>query len=138
MKNNNINIQSNVPINNSNPNIKQANTQNTIKNNTANNNMINKNNIKATSSEANITNTTKPLNNILNNPQNTKNIDFTKMPVVDAVNKIILTAVTLGASDIHFDPTENGINVRLRIDGILNDYFFLPLEIKQNVTTRIK
>lgn len=67
-----------------------------------------------------------------------KNFDFTKIPVVDAVNRIIMTAVNLGASDIHFDPTDNGITVRLRIDGILNDYFLLPNEIKQNVTTRIK
>ena len=68
----------------------------------------------------------------------TKNIDFTKMPVVNVVNMIIINAVNLGASDIHFDPTDEGINVRFRIDGQLNNYYFLPKEIKQNVTTRIK
>ena len=78
------------------------------------------------------------LNNLRGNIQNTKNIDFTKMPVVDAVNTIIITAVNMGASDIHFDPTDQGITVRLRIDGVLNDYFLLPVDIKQNVTTRIK
>ena len=67
-----------------------------------------------------------------------KNIDFTKMPVVNVVNMIIINAVNLGASDIHFDPTDEGINVRFRIDGQLNNYYFLPKEIKQNVTTRIK
>lgn len=60
------------------------------------------------------------------------------MPVVDAVNNIILTAVQLGASDIHFDPTDDGIKVRFRVDGILNNFAFLPIEIKQNITTRIK
>ena len=67
-----------------------------------------------------------------------KQVDFTKMPVVDVVNSIILTAVNAGASDIHMDPTDDGINVRIRIDGLLRDYFKLPLEIKQNVLTRTK
>ena len=39
-----------------------------------------------------------------NNMQN--NIDFTRVPVVTAVNNLIVTAVNLGASDMHFDPTE--------------------------------
>ena len=80
--------------------------------------------------------------NTANNQKSTnntpKNIDFTKMPVVNVVNMIIINAVNLGASDIHFDPTDEGINVRFRIDGQLNNYYFLPKEIKQNVTTRIK
>lgn len=67
-----------------------------------------------------------------------RNIDFTKMPVVNAVNAILLNGVSMGASDIHFDPTDNGIIVRYRIDGVLNNFYFLPLEIKQNITTRIK
>ena len=36
----------------------------------------------------------------------------------------------MGASDIHFDPTDEGITVRLRTDGILNDYFLLKNCIK--------
>lgn len=80
--------------------------------------------------------------NTANNQKSTnntpKNIDFTKMPVVNVVNMIIINAVNLGASDIHFDPTDEGINARFRIDGQLNNYYFLPKEIKQNVTTRIK
>lgn len=66
------------------------------------------------------------------------NIDFSKMPVVDAVNNIILSAVKYGASDIHFDPTDNGIRIRFRIDGILDTYTNLSNEIKQNIITRIK
>ena len=67
-----------------------------------------------------------------------RNIDFTKMPVVNAVNTILLNGVSLGASDIHFNPTDDGIVVRYRIDGVLNNFYFLPMEIKQNITTRIK
>lgn len=80
-------------------------------------------------------------NNVINNkPSSTqnKNIDFTKMPIVNAVNTILLNGVSMGASDIHFDPTDNGIIVRYRIDGVLNSYYTLPKDIKQNITTRIK
>mgnify|MGYP000961560464 FL=1 len=76
-------------------------------------------------------------NNMATNNQS-RNIDFTKMPVVNAVNTILLKGVSLGASDIHFDPTDDGIVVRYRIDGVLNNFYFLPMEIKQNITTRIK
>ena len=76
-------------------------------------------------------------NNMATNNQS-RNIDFTKMPVVNAVNTILLNGVSLGASDINFDPTDDGIVVRYRIDGVLNNFYFLPMEIKQNITTRIK
>lgn len=76
-------------------------------------------------------------NNMATNNQS-RNIDFTKMPVVNAVNTILLNGVALSASDIHFDPTDDGIVVRYRIDGVLNNFYFLPMEIKQNITTRIK
>ena len=66
------------------------------------------------------------------------NIDFLTTPVVDAVNGIIIDSVKLGASDIHFDPTDTYLRVRLRIDGILDDYANIPEEVKQNMMTRIK
>ncbi len=68
--------------------------------------------------------------------QNT--IDFTKVPVVDVVNKIIVDAAKAGVSDIHFDHTDNCLKVRIRIDGILNDYMDIPNNVKNNVITRIK
>lgn len=66
------------------------------------------------------------------------NIDFINTPVVDVVNKIILDSVKAGASDIHLDHTENCLKVRIRIDGILNDYADIPNEVKNNIITRIK
>lgn len=66
------------------------------------------------------------------------NIDFVNTPVVDVVNKIIYDAARIGASDIHFDHTDNYLKVRVRIDGILNDYADIPNEVKNNVVTRIK
>ena len=65
-------------------------------------------------------------------------IDFVNTPVVDVVNRIILDAAKAGASDIHFDHQENSLKVRIRIDGILNDYADIPNEVKNNVITRIK
>ena len=65
-------------------------------------------------------------------------IDFINTPVVDVVNRIILDSVKAGASDIHLDHTENFLKVRIRIDGILNDYADIPNEVKNNVVTRIK
>lgn len=66
------------------------------------------------------------------------NIDFVNTPVVDVVNGIILAAARAGASDIHFDHQDNCLKVRIRIDGILNDYADIPNEVKNNVITRIK
>ena len=80
------------------------------------------------------------LSNISNSGNITPNkgVDFSRMPVVNAVNTIILTAVNKGASDIHFEPTDSGITIRFRIDGILSVFTKLNKDIKQNVTTRIK
>lgn len=138
---NNINTKgqsiNNVPNNNQNRqtgNISNINIQSSTdkQNNITMQSMPNKNTQNTIMQNQNIQ------KNMQMNNLNTKNIDFTKIPVVDAVNKIIIAAVNLGASDIHFDPTDQGITVRLRIDGVLNDYFLLPNDIKQNVTTRIK
>ena len=69
-------------------------------------------------------------------PQNV--IDFSTMPVVDAVNKIIYDSARAGASDIHFDHSDTCLKVRIRIDGILNDFIDIPNNVKNNVITRIK
>ena len=65
-------------------------------------------------------------------------IDFESTPVVDSVNEIIVNSARMNASDIHFDPTEKGLSVRIRIDGLLKTYYEIPNEIKQNIITRIK
>lgn len=66
------------------------------------------------------------------------NYDIEKMPIVDLVNKIILTGVESRASDIHFDPIEDGIKVRMRVDGDLNDHTIIPKSAERNLITRIK
>ncbi len=64
--------------------------------------------------------------------------DYAKMPVVDVVNDILVDASKRGASDIHFDPMESHMKIRIRIDGQLIDYSDVPNEIKKNLITRIK
>lgn len=67
-----------------------------------------------------------------------RQIDFEKTPVVEAVNDILVDASKRGASDIHFDPLEEFMKVRIRIDGQLHDYVEVPNSIKKNLITRIK
>ena len=64
--------------------------------------------------------------------------DFDKTPVVEVVNSIIIDASKNGASDVHFDPMDKAMKVRIRIDGILVDYTEIPNAVKKNLVTRIK
>jgi type IV pilus assembly protein PilB len=59
-------------------------------------------------------------------------------PVVGLVNRILVEAYVRGASDIHIEPGERELGVRFRIDGLLSDFGFLPLRLRETVTTRIK
>lgn len=59
-------------------------------------------------------------------------------PIVEIVNSIIVDAVKRNASDIHFDPFEQGIQIRIRIDGDLHNYTTVPLAMKKNMITRVK
>ena len=67
-----------------------------------------------------------------------KTFDYEKLPVVEVVNEILYDASKRGASDIHFDPEEEEMKVRIRIDGELVDYTTIPNSIKKNLITRIK
>lgn len=66
------------------------------------------------------------------------NYDVENIPIVDLVNKIIITGVKSRASDIHFDPQEDGLKVRMRIDGNLRDHTIIPKNSERNLITRIK
>lgn len=67
-----------------------------------------------------------------------KDYDYTNLPIVDIVNDMIIDAARKRASDIHFDPTETDLNVRIRVDGELLLYAKVPPSVKRNLTTRIK
>jgi type IV pilus assembly protein PilB len=59
-------------------------------------------------------------------------------PVIKLVNSIILKAITEEASDIHIEPTERGIQVRFRVDGILHKAMSLPRKMTFPVISRVK
>ena len=67
-----------------------------------------------------------------------KMFDFEKMPIVEVVNEILVDAAKKGASDIHFDPQEKFMKLRIRIDGALQDYAEIPNTVKKNLITRVK
>jgi general secretion pathway protein E len=59
-------------------------------------------------------------------------------PVVRAVNVLIARAAEVHASDIHIEPAEDCVKVRLRIDGALRDESSLPPRFKTSLVSRIK
>ena len=67
-----------------------------------------------------------------------KVFDFEKTPIVDIVNEILVDASNKGASDIHFDPKDDALQIRIRIDGRLVNYATVPNEYIKNLVTRIK
>jgi general secretion pathway protein E len=62
----------------------------------------------------------------------------TDSSVVKVLNMILIEALGQGASDIHFEPVENGLLVRYRIDGVLQMKHTLSKEVQKPLTTRIK
>jgi len=59
-------------------------------------------------------------------------------PIVNLVNSFISRAVGARASDLHFEPFKNLYRVRFRIDGILHDIDFLPIQLQIPISSRIK
>jgi type IV pilus assembly protein PilB len=59
-------------------------------------------------------------------------------PMVRLVNSIIERAYTENASDIHFEPTQEELIVRMRIDGQLHRIMVIPGELKDSVISRLK
>lgn len=60
------------------------------------------------------------------------------MPIVALVNNIVSYAFSLGSSDIHFEPLENSILIRYRVDGILREVMRIPNEVLLPMVARIK
>jgi type II secretory ATPase GspE/PulE/Tfp pilus assembly ATPase PilB-like protein len=56
----------------------------------------------------------------------------------DFVNAILLAARDAGASDVHIDPIAVGLEVRWRLDGVLQPLVRLPKEVGPNVIARLK
>jgi type II secretory ATPase GspE/PulE/Tfp pilus assembly ATPase PilB-like protein len=61
-----------------------------------------------------------------------------ELSIINVLNYIIEQARNYKASDIHFDPLENGLSIKFRIDGVLQDIAVLPKKINQEIISRIK
>ncbi len=70
--------------------------------------------------------------------QDNGGIDIDDAPVVRYLQKIMLDAINVGASDIHFEPYEKYYRIRYRRDGVLYEVGRPPMAIKDKVSSRIK
>lgn len=59
-------------------------------------------------------------------------------PIVKFVNKMLLDAIKIGASDIHFEPYEKRYRVRYRTDGVLNEVSSPPVNLANKIAARLK
>lgn len=59
-------------------------------------------------------------------------------PVVRFVNKLLLSAIKRGASDLHFEPYESTYRVRFRVDGILQEVANPPIDLSAKISSRLK
>ena len=59
-------------------------------------------------------------------------------PVVKFVNSMLLKAISMGASDLHFEPYEKSYRVRFRIDGVLQKMTSPPVQLAGKIAARLK
>jgi len=64
--------------------------------------------------------------------------DADDAPVVRFVNKMLLDAIRLGSSDLHFEPYEKAYRVRFRTDGILHETARPPIQLAPRIAARLK
>lgn len=61
-----------------------------------------------------------------------------EQPIIKFVNKVLLDAVKMGASDVHVEPYESIIRIRYRIDGKLIEQMKIPGNLKNPIISRLK
>ena len=59
-------------------------------------------------------------------------------PIVRFVNKMLLDAIKLGSSDLHFEPYEKSYRVRFRTDGVLHEAAKPPVQLGVRIAARLK
>ena len=59
-------------------------------------------------------------------------------PVVKFINGMLIKAITMGASDLHFEPYEKSYRVRFRIDGVLQKMANPPTQLAGKIAARLK
>ncbi|MEZ5276752.1 MAG: GspE/PulE family protein [Opitutaceae bacterium] len=64
--------------------------------------------------------------------------DETTAPMIRAVEQIISSAVRKSVSDIHFEPDEKSLRIRMRTDGVLRPFLLVPKDLQDAFTARLK
>ena len=59
-------------------------------------------------------------------------------PIVKLLDSLMAVAISRGASDLHLDPDDKDLVVRLRIDGALSEYIKIDIRFFKALMTRIK
>ena len=59
-------------------------------------------------------------------------------PIIRLVDLVISNAIKTRSTDIHFEPDEKIIRIRLRIDGVLHQEVLLPKKLQSAITARLK
>ena len=59
-------------------------------------------------------------------------------PVVKFVNKMLVDAIRMGASDLHFEPYEKTYRVRFRVDGVMQKMASPPVQLANKISSRLK
>ncbi|HCH26302.1 MULTISPECIES: type IV-A pilus assembly ATPase PilB [Psychrobacter] len=59
-------------------------------------------------------------------------------PVVKFVNKMLVDAIRMGASDLHFEPYEKTYRVRFRVDGVMQKIASPPVQLAGKIAARLK
>ena len=59
-------------------------------------------------------------------------------PVVKFVNKMLVDAIRMGASDLHFEPYEKTYRVRFRVDGVMQKMASPPVQLAGKIAARLK
>ncbi|UUS57386.1 MULTISPECIES: type IV-A pilus assembly ATPase PilB [unclassified Acinetobacter] len=59
-------------------------------------------------------------------------------PIVKYINKLLVDAIRMGASDLHFEPYEKTYRVRYRVDGVLRTITNPPLQLATRLASRLK
>lgn len=58
--------------------------------------------------------------------------------VVRLVDELLVRGIASGASDVHFEPVDEGLLIRVRIDGQLVDWDVFEIGLSENIVSRLK
>ncbi len=76
--------------------------------------------------------------NVVDEVQDEGLLKDVEAPIVRLVNGFLINGIKVGASDIHVEPLETALRIRLRIDGVMKTTLSLPIKIRNAVVSRLK